>query len=45
MSNNLLTTEIESRFNEVVEKYGNFLRNTIAHLCPKDLDMSFFSNV
>jgi RNA polymerase sigma-70 factor (ECF subfamily) len=35
------STEVEARFNAVVEKYGDFLRKTIAQVCPKDLGLNF----
>ena len=31
----------EGRFNAIVDEYGRFLSNTIAHLCPKDLGIQF----
>lgn len=34
-------SEVEERFNLIVEEYGRFLRNTIAQLCPKDLGIQF----
>jgi RNA polymerase sigma factor (sigma-70 family) len=37
----LSSTEIEARFNAAVKKYGEFLRNTIAQICPKDLGIHF----
>jgi RNA polymerase sigma-70 factor (ECF subfamily) len=33
--------EIEARFNSILEKYGAFLRSTIAAHCPRDLGLSF----
>jgi RNA polymerase sigma-70 factor (ECF subfamily) len=30
-----------SRFDEVMERYGSFLHNTIARLCPKNLGIQF----
>lgn len=33
--------EAEARFTAIVEEYGNFLRHTIAQLCPKDLGIQF----
>lgn len=33
--------EIEAEFNAILEKYGAFLRQTIARLCPKDLGIQF----
>jgi len=32
------TPEIEAQFNATLEKYGAFLRQTIALICPKELD-------
>jgi len=32
------TPEIEAQFNATLEKYGAFLRQTIALICPKDVD-------
>jgi RNA polymerase sigma factor (sigma-70 family) len=34
-------TEIEAEFNAILEKYGAFLRHTIARVCPKDLGIQF----
>jgi RNA polymerase sigma factor (sigma-70 family) len=34
-------TEDETRFNTIIEEYGRFLRQTIVHLCPKDLGIQF----
>jgi RNA polymerase sigma factor (sigma-70 family) len=31
------TDEIEARFNTILEEYDQFLRSTIARMCPKDL--------
>jgi RNA polymerase sigma-70 factor (ECF subfamily) len=33
--------EIEAEFNAILEKYGAFLRQTIARICPKDLGIEF----
>jgi RNA polymerase sigma-70 factor (ECF subfamily) len=33
--------EAEARFNSILEEYGKFLRQTIAHFCPKDLGLQF----
>jgi RNA polymerase sigma-70 factor (ECF subfamily) len=33
--------EIEARFEVIIEKYGKFLRQTIARLCPKDMGLQF----
>jgi RNA polymerase sigma factor (sigma-70 family) len=33
--------EIEAEFNAILEKYGAFLRQTIARVCPKDLGIQF----
>jgi RNA polymerase sigma-70 factor (ECF subfamily) len=33
--------EIEAEFNAILEKYGAFLRLTIARICPKDLGIQF----
>jgi RNA polymerase sigma-70 factor (ECF subfamily) len=33
--------EIEAQFNAILEKYGAFLRQTIARICPKDLGIQF----
>jgi RNA polymerase sigma-70 factor (ECF subfamily) len=33
--------EVEARFNAILDEYGRFLRQTIAHLCPKDLGLQF----
>ncbi|MEW6212189.1 MAG: sigma-70 family RNA polymerase sigma factor [Acidobacteriota bacterium] len=35
------TDEIEAKFNETLEKYDEFLRSTIARMCPKDLGIQF----
>lgn len=37
MVEKLAETEKEALINRVLEKYGRFLRNTIAQLCPRDL--------
>jgi RNA polymerase sigma-70 factor (ECF subfamily) len=34
-------SEIEVEFNSILEKYGAFLRQTIARICPKDLGIQF----
>jgi RNA polymerase sigma factor (sigma-70 family) len=34
-------TEIEERFNIVIERYGEFLRCTISRICPRDLGIHF----
>jgi len=34
-------TEVEARFNIIIEEYGRFLRRTIIQLCPKDLGLQF----
>jgi RNA polymerase sigma factor (sigma-70 family) len=34
-------TEVEAEFNAILEKYGAFLRQTIARVCPKDLGIQF----
>lgn len=34
-------TTTESRFNAIVEEYGRFLRQTIIHVCPKDLGLQY----
>ncbi|MGH9754445.1 MAG: RNA polymerase sigma factor [Blastocatellia bacterium] len=33
--------EIEAEFNAILEKYGAFLRQTIARICPKHLGIQF----
>ena len=33
--------EIEAEFNAILEKYGAYLRQTIARTCPKDLGIQF----
>ncbi|HEY8462322.1 MAG TPA: sigma-70 family RNA polymerase sigma factor [Blastocatellia bacterium] len=33
--------ETEAEFNAILEKYGAFLRQTIARICPKDLGIQF----
>ena len=33
--------EIEAKFNAILEKYGAFLRQSIARVCPKDLGIQF----
>jgi RNA polymerase sigma-70 factor (ECF subfamily) len=33
--------QIEAQFNTILEKYGAFLRRTIARICPKDLGIQF----
>jgi hypothetical protein len=33
--------EIEAELNTILEKYGAFLRQTIARVCPKDLGIQF----
>jgi len=33
--------EIEAEFNAILEKYGAFLRQTIARICPKDMGIQF----
>jgi CHAT domain-containing protein len=33
--------EIEAEFNAILEKYGAFLRQTLACICPKDLGIHF----
>ncbi len=33
--------EIEAEFNAILEKYGAFLRQTIARICPKDIGIHF----
>ncbi|MCI0489045.1 MAG: RNA polymerase sigma factor [Blastocatellia bacterium] len=30
-------SELEERFNAILDKYGDYLRNAIAQVCPKDL--------
>jgi RNA polymerase sigma-70 factor (ECF subfamily) len=32
---------VEDRFNAIVEEYGRFLRQTIIHVCPKDLGLLY----
>jgi RNA polymerase sigma factor (sigma-70 family) len=34
-------TEVEARFNAVIEEYGRFLRQTIIQFCPKDMGLQF----
>lgn len=34
-------TELETRFNAIVEEYGGLLRQTIVQTCPKDLGLQF----
>ncbi|MEW6733433.1 MAG: RNA polymerase sigma factor [Acidobacteriota bacterium] len=41
MYSKLPITQTEIEFNAVVEKYGEFLRNTIIQICPKDLGLHF----
>jgi RNA polymerase sigma factor (sigma-70 family) len=33
--------DIEAEFNAILEKYGAYLRHTIARICPKDLGIQF----
>ena len=33
--------DIEAEFNAILEKYGAYLRRTIARICPKDLGIQF----
>jgi RNA polymerase sigma factor (sigma-70 family) len=33
--------KIEAEFNAILEKYGAYLRRTIARICPKDLGIQF----
>src|SRR5215510_14368502 len=33
--------KIEAEFNAILEKYGAYLRQTIARICPKDLGIQF----
>jgi RNA polymerase sigma factor (sigma-70 family) len=33
--------DIEAEFNAILEKYGAYLRQTIARICPKDLGIQF----
>src|SRR5262245_5965937 len=33
--------EVEAQFNAILDKYGAFLRQTIARICPKDLGIQF----
>jgi len=33
--------EIEAEFNTILEKYGAFLRQTVARICPKDQGIQF----
>jgi RNA polymerase sigma factor (sigma-70 family) len=33
--------KIEAEFNAIIEKYGAYLRQTIARICPKDLGIQF----
>jgi RNA polymerase sigma factor (sigma-70 family) len=41
MREKLPTTEAEARLNALLEQYGEFLRNTIAKICPRDLGIHF----
>jgi RNA polymerase sigma-70 factor (ECF subfamily) len=34
-------TEIEVRFNAIIEEYGRFLRQAIIRFCPKDIGLQF----
>jgi RNA polymerase sigma factor (sigma-70 family) len=33
--------EAEVRFNSIVDEFGRYLRNAIAHVCPRDLGIEF----
>jgi RNA polymerase sigma factor (sigma-70 family) len=35
------SSEVERRFNQIIEEHGRFLHDTIARLCPKDLGLDF----
>ena len=35
------TTEVEARFNIIIEEYGRFLRQRIVQICPTDLGLQF----
>jgi RNA polymerase sigma-70 factor (ECF subfamily) len=41
MKERLPHVEGSSSFEDIIEKYGNFLHNTIAKLCPKNLGLQF----
>src|SRR5262245_65944016 len=41
MRENSQLLEIEAEFNAILEKYGAFLRQTIARVCPKDLGIQY----
>ena len=41
MAEKIFISEVEARFNTLLDEYGNFLRATIAKLCPKDLGLQF----
>ena len=35
------SVSIESRFNELIEEYGRFLRHMIIRVCPKDMGLQY----
>jgi RNA polymerase sigma-70 factor (ECF subfamily) len=35
------SVSIESRFNELIEEYGRFLRHIIIRVCPKDMGLQY----
>jgi RNA polymerase sigma factor (sigma-70 family) len=41
MKESLPDDESQSSFEDIMDRYGNFLHNTIARLCPKDLGLQF----
>ncbi len=41
MSDSSSITEVEARFNAVIEEYGRFLRQAIIQFCPKNLGLQF----
>lgn len=41
MKESLPDDEGRNRFEDIMDRYGNFLHNTVARLCPKDLGLQF----
>jgi len=41
MAENIRIRKAEEQFNAIIEEYGRFLRQTIIHLCPKDMGLQF----
>jgi RNA polymerase sigma factor (sigma-70 family) len=41
MADSSSITEVEARFNAVIEEYGRFLRQAIIQFCPKNLGLQF----